>query len=102
MKEISPGVWANTNEKVCQRESAEMIPRKSDEKVNHPSHYMTPGGLEAIDVISAFTADLQGRMAFDIGNALKYICRFNKKNGVEDLEKAIWYLNDAITNEKEN
>lgn len=73
-----------------------------EEKVNHPSHYMTPGGLEAIDVISAFTADLQGRMAFDIGNALKYICRFNKKNGVEDLEKAIWYLNDAITNEKEN
>lgn len=73
-----------------------------NEKVNHPSHYMTPGGLETIDVISAFTADLNGRMAFDIGNALKYICRFNKKNGAEDLKKAIWYLNDAITNEKEN
>ena len=73
-----------------------------NEKVNHPSHYMTPGGLETIDVISAFTADLNGRMAFDIGNALKYICRFNKKNGAEDLEKAIWYLNDAIANEKEN
>lgn len=83
-------------------ELCEMAAKKSAEKVNHPSHYMTPGGLEAIDVISAFTADLQGRMAFDIGNALKYICRFNKKNGVEDLEKAIWYLNDAITNEKEN
>ena len=76
----------------------------NDEKVNHPSHYMAPGGMEAIDVISAFTADLQGLIAFDIGNAIKYICRFNKKNGTEDLKKAIWYLNDAINNyvDKEN
>lgn len=75
-----------------------------EEKVNHPSHYMAPGGLETIDVISAFTADLQGLIAFDIGNAIKYICRFNKKNGTEDLKKAIWYLNDAINNyvDKEN
>lgn len=75
-----------------------------EERVNHPSHYAGAGGLEAIDVISAFTADLQGLIAFDIGNALKYICRFNKKNGTEDLKKAIWYLNDAINNysEKEN
>lgn len=75
-----------------------------EEKVNHPSHYVAPGGLEAIDVISAFTADLQGLIAFDIGNAIKYICRFSKKNGTEDLKKAIWYLNDAINNysEKEN
>lgn len=75
---------------------------RNNEKVDHPSHYMTSGGLEAIDVISAFTNDLNGRMAFDIGNALKYICRFSKKNGAEDLEKAVWYLNDAITNYKEN
>lgn len=75
---------------------------RNNEKVDHPSHYMTSGGLEAIDVISAFTNDLNGRMAFDIGNALKYICRFSKKNGAEDLEKAVWYLNDAIANYKEN
>lgn len=77
---------------------------RNDEKVDHPSHYAGAGGLEAIDVISAFTADLQGLIAFDIGNAIKYICRFNKKNGTEDLKKAIWYLNDAINNysEKEN
>ena len=76
----------------------------NDEKVNHPSHYMAPGGMETIDVISAFTTDLQGLIAFDIGNAIKYICRFNKKNGTEDLKKAIWYLNDAINNyvDKEN
>lgn len=76
----------------------------SENRVNHPYHYAGAGGLEAIDVISAFTADLQGLIAFDIGNAIKYICRFSKKNGVEDLKKAIWYLNDAINNysEKEN
>lgn len=71
-----------------------------DEKVNHPMHYQSEDGLEAIDVIDAFTKNLNGIEAFDIGNAIKYICRFDKKNGVEDLEKAIWYLNDVIKRRK--
>ena len=56
----------------------------------NPSHYKK-GGLEVIDVIKAFTADLTGIKAICAGNAIKYILRFNHKNGVEDLEKAIWY-----------
>lgn len=76
------------------------------DNVNHPSHYKSETGLEAIDAIEAFTFDLNGIEAFDTGNALKYICRWKKKNGLEDLKKAQWYLNHLIKHvenlEKEN
>lgn len=64
--------------------------------VDHPSHYQTDKGIEVIDVIEAFTEKLTGVVAFDIGCALKYLCRWSKKNGTEDLRKAIWYLKHAI------
>lgn len=76
------------------------------EKVNHPDHYQSETGLETIDIIDAITFDLKGIVAFDIGNVVKYISRFTKKNGLEDLKKAAWYLSDAIERieklEKEN
>lgn len=76
------------------------------ETVNHPDHYQSETGLETIDIIEAVTFDLKGVEAFDIGNAIKYLCRFTKKNGLEDLKKASWYLNHAINHieklEKEN
>ena len=64
--------------------------------VNHPTHYQTKSGLEAIDVIKAFTEDLDGIEACDTGNIIKYILRWKHKNGIEDLEKARWYLNHLI------
>lgn len=70
------------------------------ELVNHPDHYQSDSGIEVIDVIEAFTGDISGVAAFDIGNAIKYICRWNKKNGVVDLKKAIWYLEHAIKYEE--
>lgn len=66
------------------------------DNVNHPSHYQTAGGLEVIDIIESVTEDLNGYEATHTGNALKYICRWKKKNGVEDLKKAVWYLNRLI------
>ena len=60
--------------------------------VDHPSHYQSGNGVEVIDVIDAFT-DV---VAFDLGNILKYVCRWKNKNGVEDLKKAKWYLEHAI------
>ncbi len=66
------------------------------DNVNHPSHYKTNNGLETIDVIRAFTEDLKGVEAVDTAQVLKYICRWKKKNGLEDLKKARWYLNDLI------
>lgn len=64
--------------------------------VNHPQHYKASNGLEAIDCIEAFVEGLTGIEAYDTGNILKYVCRWKKKNGVEDLKKARWYLNDLI------
>ena len=78
----------------------------ADQMVSHPSHYQSETGLEVIDVIEAFTFDLCGIEAVDTANVLKYICRWKKKNGKQDLEKAMWYLSHLInhvdTLEKEN
>lgn len=64
--------------------------------VNHPAHYKTGNGLEAINVIEAFTDGLNGGEATNTGNVLKYMLRWHKKNGLEDLKKAQWYLNRLI------
>ena len=54
--------------------------------VDHPQHYNKhPSGIECIDVIEY--------MPFNIGNAVKYVWRLDdKENDIQDLEKAIWYL----------
>ena len=73
-----------------------MIEVKENDNVNHPKHYQSKNGLEVIDVIDAFTDDLTGMEAVCTGNALKYICRWKNKNGIEDIKKAIWYPNKLI------
>lgn len=67
-----------------------------EDLVNHPSHYKASNGLETIDVIDAFTDGLNGAEAVATGNVLKYVCRWKKKNGLQDLEKAEWYLKHLI------
>ena len=84
-------------------ELREAFPIGKEDVVNNPSHYMSTTGLESIDVIKAFTFELQGYDAYATGNILKYIMRWSHKNGVEDLKKARWYLNDLIDHlEKED
>ena len=61
------------------------------DKIDHPPHYRSESGYEAIDVISAW------KLNFPLGNALKYISRAGlKDDAVEDLQKAIWYLQYEI------
>ena len=67
-----------------------------DKMVSHPDHYKSKNGLEVIDVIEAFTSDLSGIEAVDTANIIKYICRWKKKNGVQDIEKAIWYAQHLV------
>lgn len=68
-----------------------------NDPVNHPKHYQASNGLEAIDCIEAFVEDLPGDIGYLIGNAMKYLCRFDKKGKpVEDLQKARWYIERAI------
>ena len=71
------------------------MPPVSD-PVNHPEHY-TAGSIECIDTIEAALTPEQF-IGYCRGNALKYIWRMGLKGGVEDLQKAIWYLNRAIHN----
>lgn len=74
--------------------------KKESSKVNHPSHY-NQNGMEVWDVIKAFTSNLFGAEAFYAGNAIKYILRWDKKNGIEDLEKAKVYIDKIIEGRKE-
>lgn len=73
-------------------------PDPSD-RVNHPSHY-NQGGIEVWDVIKAYTKDLEGPEAFYAGNVIKYVLRWNHKNGIEDLEKAKVYIDMIIKGRK--
>lgn len=72
---------------------------KQQDVVNHPSHYASESGLEAIEVIEAF---FHGN-AF-LANTFKYIARAGKKGGkakrLEDLKKARWYLEREIKREE--
>lgn len=68
---------------------------KDNDNANHPEHYIQDG-IETIDVIKAWTKGLDGIIATDTGNVIKYISRWGKKNGLEDLKKAQWYLNHLI------
>lgn len=67
-----------------------------DKMVSHPAHYQSSKGLEVIDVIEAFTENLKGIEATDTGNVIKYICRWKEKNGIQDLEKILWYTQHLI------
>jgi hypothetical protein len=59
------------------------------DNVNHPTHYNQIPGIECIEVVR--------HLNFNRGNAIKYIWRAGAKgNEIEDLQKAIWYLQDEI------
>lgn len=64
----------------------------NSDNVNNPSHYKLDGlNIESIDVIKSILG-AEGFKAFCYGNALKYLTRANKKNGIEDFKKAQVYL----------
>lgn len=66
----------------------------NDDSVDHPSHY-TYGNIETIDVIREWLGP-EKFVAYLNGNIIKYISRWEHKNGVEDLKKAKWYLEKII------
>jgi hypothetical protein len=57
--------------------------------VNKPKHYNShPSGIQCIEITR--------HMNFNVGNAIKYLWRTDHKNGIQDLEKAAWYIQDEI------
>jgi len=73
------------------RNAESSVPDKVGDPVSHPAHYTT-GPKEVIDAIIG----LGWGRDFCRGNILKYVARYQKKNGVEDLRKAMWYLNRIV------
>lgn len=70
------------------------MPIEKPDLVNHPPHYTShPSGVECIEVTE--------HMNFCLGNAVKYIWRADlKEKAIEDLEKAIWYIEREIARRK--
>lgn len=75
------------------------IPRSDMNKikntVNHPSHY-NQGKIECIDAIEAATVGKKGIEAVCVANVIKYLFRYETKNGLIDVYKAQWYLQKLI------
>ena len=75
---------------------------KNEDNINSPDHYITDKGFEVFDVQEAFIHELKGMSASYWCNVVKYILRFQRKNGVEDLKKARYYLDKLIEEESDN
>jgi len=70
------------------------------ESVNHPDHY-NHGKVECIDALEAATVNKVGIEAFCTANIIKYLWRYEDKNGAEDVMKAQWYLTKLLKIVKE-
>lgn len=67
-----------------------------NDPVNHPRHY-NMGDIETIEFVDQVCAHYFGDEAFSVGSALRYLARApHKNNKLEDLQKAVWYLQHAI------
>lgn len=64
---------------------------ETPDMVEHPKHY-AQGGIECIDALKAATVGKRGIEAVCVANVIKYLWRFEEKNGIEDVRKAKWYI----------
>ena len=87
-KELNPAACENAEAECCDKEP-------DIDMVNHPSHY-TQGGIECIDALKAATVSKTGIEAVCTANAIKYLWRYEEKNGIEDVKKARWYIDRLI------
>ena len=72
---------------------------KDKDMVNNPPHY-NKYGVECIEAIQSATGE--GYEYYLQGNIIKYLWRYRYKNGVQDLEKAQWYLDKLIKIKKDS
>ena len=77
------------------------VEKTKEDMVNHPPHY-TQGKIECIEVIKYINDKLhtEGYEGYCLGNFIKYIWRCNLKNGWEDIDKATFYLNGLLTEQR--
>ena len=87
-KELDPTACENAEGGCCNKEP-------NVDMVNHPVHY-TQGGIECIDALKAATISKTGIEAVCTANAIKYLWRYEEKNGIEYVKKARWYIDRLI------
>lgn len=87
-EKLGPAACENAEAKCCDKEP-------NSDMVNHPSHY-TQGGIECIDALKAATVSKTGIEAVCTANVIKYLWRYEEKNGIEDVKKAKWYIDRLI------
>lgn len=63
--------------------------------VENPKHY-TQGNIECIEALEAATVNKKGIEAVCVANIIKYLWRYENKNGIEDVMKADWYLQKLL------
>lgn len=63
--------------------------------INNPTHY-NQGKIECIEAIESAVVNKSGTEAFLVGNVIKYLWRYETKDGIRDIEKAQWYLNKLL------
>lgn len=82
-------LYQGTVEATLVADGSNIRPQTAD-MVNHPKHYTShPSGVEVIEITE--------HMNFCLGNAIKYILRSDLKGKqIEDLKKAVWYINREI------
>lgn len=91
LKDDDPKLYKEIKE---QKQMFESLKKKeaTQDPVNHPSHYTSdPSGIECIQITR--------HRNFNIGNAIKYLWRAGLKDGnsdIQDLQKAVWYIQDEI------
>ena len=72
----------------------DLLKSSTEDMVNHPSHY-TSGSIECIDAMIE-TQGIEAVKGYCKCNAFKYLWRHAFKNGEEDIDKAVWYLNKYV------
>ena len=63
----------------------------------HPDHYKN-GKVECIDAMESAVVNKKSDEAIYVSNVIKYLWRYENKNGIEDVKKAKWYLERLLTN----
>ena len=112
--QILPDVEAEKHKELERKEELKELAKKiittdilepkdteNNNNIISPNHYTSDKGIEVFDVQEAFIHELKGMSASYWCNIVKYILRFQKKNGVEDLKKAKYYLEKLIEEESE-
>lgn len=81
---------------IAQREPVtNAAPAVTNDNINHPLRY-TKGDIECIDAIKGATVGKTGIEAVDVGHVIRYLWRYEEKDGLESVKKAEWYIKHLI------